>query len=81
MPRRDGEGLVVAFDTLELATPFYGLLGGSINAASVLAEVEGGFMHYYANYSNAITNPTANATIAPPKTQKSHLLDFPPFFD
>lgn len=81
MPRHDGEGPVVALDMFELTAPLYGLFGGGIDAAGVLAEVEGGFMHYYANYSNAINNPTANATIAPPKTKKSHLLDFPPFFD
>ena len=45
MPRRDGEGLVVAFNTFELAAPFYGLLGSSIDAASVLAEGEGGSAH------------------------------------
>ena len=45
MPRRDGEGLVVAFDTLELATPLYCLFGGSIDAAGGLGEVEDGFTH------------------------------------
>ena len=45
MPRRDGEGLVVAFDALELAALPDGLLRGSINAAGVLVEVEGGGAH------------------------------------
>ena len=39
MPCRDGEGLVVAFDTLELAAPLYGLLGDGIDTAGVLAEI------------------------------------------
>ena len=45
MPRCDGEGLIIAFDAFELAAPFYSLLGGSIDAAGRLAEVEGGFVH------------------------------------
>ena len=45
MPRLDNEGLVVTFDMLELAASLYGLLGGGIDAAGVLAEVEGGFTH------------------------------------
>lgn len=45
MPRCDGEGSIVALDTLKLATPLYGFLGGSIDAAGILAEVEGGFTH------------------------------------
>ena len=50
MPRRDGEGLVVAFNTFELAAPFYGLVGGSIDAARVLVEVEGGFTHDWSKH-------------------------------
>ena len=80
MPRRDGESLIVAFDTLELATPFYCLFGGGIYAAGWLIEVDGGFAHYPENYNNAIASPIAKATITPPMTQKSHLLDFPSFF-
>lgn len=80
MPRRDGEDLVVALDTLKLATPLYGLFCGSIDAAGVLAEVESGFTHNSENYNNAIASPIAKATITPPMTQKSHLLDFPLFF-
>ena len=45
MPRRDDEGSIVAFNTFELAASFYDLLGGSINAASGLVEVEGGGAH------------------------------------
>ena len=45
MPRCNGEGLVVALDTIELATPLYGLVSGSIDAAGGLIEVEGGFTH------------------------------------
>lgn len=45
MPCRDGEGLVVACDTLELTASFYGFLGGSIDATGGLAKVEGGFSH------------------------------------
>ena len=41
MPRRDGESLVVTFDMLELATPFYCLFGGGIDAAGSLGEIEG----------------------------------------
>lgn len=80
MPRRDGEGLVVTLDTLELAAPFYGFFGGSIDAAGGLGEVEDGFKHNSENYNNAIASPIAKATITPPMTQKSHLLDFPLFF-
>ena len=39
MPCRDGEGLVVAFNALELVASHYGLFGGGIDAAGVLAEV------------------------------------------
>lgn len=80
LPRRDGESSVVAFDTLELAASFYCLLGGSIDTSGVLAEVESGFTHNSENYNNAIASPIAKATITPPMTQKSHLLDFPLFF-
>ena len=45
MPRRDGKSLVIAFNPLKLATPLYGLFGGGIDAARVLAEIEGGFTH------------------------------------
>ena len=45
MPRLVGEGLVVTFDTLELASPFYSLLCGGIDAAGVLGEVESCFSH------------------------------------
>ena len=45
MPHRDGEGLVIAFHMLELAAPFYGFFGDSIDAAGGLAEVEDGFTH------------------------------------
>ena len=52
VPRRDGEGLVVAFNPLELAAPLYGLFGGGIDAAGGLAEVEGGFTHSWTSYFN-----------------------------
>ena len=81
MPRCDGEGTVVTFNPLELAASFYCLLGGSIDTSGVLAEVESGFTHNSENYNNAIASPIAKATIIPPMTQKSHLLDFPSFFD
>lgn len=45
MPCRDGEGLVVAFDTFELAAPLNGPFGSGIDAAGVLCKVDGGFMH------------------------------------
>ena len=80
MPCCDGEGLIIAFDTLELVAPVYGLFGGGIDAAGVLAEIESGFTHCPENYNNAIANPIAKATITPPMTQKIHLLDFPSFF-
>ena len=75
MPRRDNKGSIVAFNAFELATPLYGFLGGSIDAASVLAEIEGGFTHDA--YTNAITNPTAKAIIAAPITQISQFVFFP----
>lgn len=46
MPRRDGEGLVVTFDTLELAALLDGLLRGGIDTAGWLGEVEGGGAHW-----------------------------------
>ena len=45
MPCRDGEGLVVAFNTLELAALPDGFLRGGIDATGGLGEVEGGFTH------------------------------------
>ena len=45
MPRFDGESLVVTFDMLELATPFYCLFGGGIDMTGGLVEVEGGGTH------------------------------------
>ncbi len=45
MPRRDGKGLVVTFDALELAALLDGLLRGGIDATSRLSEVEGGGTH------------------------------------
>lgn len=46
MPRRDGEGLVIAFDMLELAALLYCLFGGGIDAAGRLGEVEGCCVHF-----------------------------------
>lgn len=37
--------LSVIFNTPELDTPLYGLLGGGIDTAGVLAEVEDGFFN------------------------------------
>lgn len=45
MPCRDGEGLVVTFNALELAALLDGLLRGGIDPAGGLGEVEGGFTH------------------------------------
>lgn len=45
MPRRDSEGLVVAFYPLKLATSFYGLFSGGIDATGGLDEGEVGFTH------------------------------------
>ena len=58
MPRRDGEGLVVTFNPLELATLLDGLLRGGIDATGGLGEVEDGFTHnrlYSFLISTAIT--------------------------
>lgn len=46
MPRRDGKGLVVTFNALELAALLDGLLRGGIDTAGWLGEVEGGFTHW-----------------------------------
>jgi len=46
MPRRDGEGLVVTFDTLELAALLDGFLRGGIDTTGRLGEGEGGFTHW-----------------------------------
>ncbi len=80
MSRRDGENPVVAFNPLELAALLYGFFRGGIDATGRLSEVEGGGTHNSENYNNAIASPIAKATITPPMTQKSHLLDFPLFF-
>ena len=80
MPRRDNKGSIVAFNAFELATLLDGLLRGGIDATGGLVEVESGFTHNSENYNNAIASPIAKATITPPMTQKSHLLDFPSFF-
>ena len=45
MPCRDGEGLVVTFNALELAALLDGLLRGGIDAAGGLGEGEGGGAH------------------------------------
>lgn len=45
VPCLDGEGTVVTFDALKLATLLNGLLRDSIDAASGLGEGEGGFTH------------------------------------
>lgn len=45
MPRRDGEGVVITFNPLELATLLDGLLRGGIDATRRLSEVEGGGTH------------------------------------
>ena len=45
MLRRNSEGLVITLNPLELAASLYGLLGGGIDAAGVLVEVEGGGAH------------------------------------
>lgn len=45
MPCRDGEGLVVTFDALELAALLDSLLRGGIDATGGLGEVEDGFTH------------------------------------
>ena len=42
---RDGEGLVVTFDALELAALLDGLLRGGIDMTGGLGKVEGGFTH------------------------------------
>lgn len=45
MPRRDGEGVVITFNPLELATLLDGLLRGGIYATGRLVEIEGGGTH------------------------------------
>lgn len=45
VPYRDGKGLVVTFNALELAALLDGLLGGGIDATGGLGEVEGSGAH------------------------------------
>ena len=72
MPCHDGEGLVVTFNALELATLLDGLLGGGIDATGVLIEVEGGSAHNRI-YSKAKTLYSVSALSTNPISLKEIL--------
>lgn len=68
MPRRDGEGLVVTFDTLELAALLDGFLRGGIDAAGGLGEDEGRGAHNFIFFpSFADSFPAGTIACASPR--------------
>ncbi len=72
MPCRDGEGLVVTFDALELATLLDCLLRGGIDATGGLGEIESGSTHNRI-YSKAKTLYSVSALSTNPISLKEIL--------
>ena len=77
MPRRDGDGLVISFNPLELDALLKGLLRCSINAAGRLVEIEGEGAYWLNRFHPSFSKCPRNRVWMPAKARCvcCHILD------